>query len=241
MNYRFFLLFLTFLICLVLSVVVNVIYGIDIVYTHLFYIPIILTGIWYPRYAVFLAATLGLIHIACEYSSAEAFKIGSLLRAAMFMVVAYVTGYLALRRDRLLNSLRESEELYKTLAEKSMAGVYVVQDGKFRFINSNAASYAGYTREELLDQEAGLLVSPEDREKVRQNAKAMLLGEMSSPYEFRIIMKEGETRWIMETVTIILHEGRQAILGNSMDITERRWAEEARYHNERLQGVLEMP
>ena len=129
-------------------------------------------------------------------------------------------------RKQVEDALRESEELYKTLAEKSMAGVYVVQDGKFRFINSNAASYAGYTREELLDQEADLIVDPEDREKVRQNAKAMLRGEMSSPYEYRIITKQGETRWIMETITSVLHEGRRAILGNSMDITERKKMEE---------------
>ena len=129
-------------------------------------------------------------------------------------------------RKHAEEALRESEELYKTLAEKSMAGVYVVQDGRFRFINSNAASYAGYTREELLDQEAVLIVNPEDREKVRQDAKAMLLGEMSSPYEFMIITKQGETRWIMETVTSILYEGRRAILGNSMDITIRKQMEE---------------
>ena len=128
--------------------------------------------------------------------------------------------------DRSKEAIRQSEELYKTLAEKSMAGVYVVQNGNFRFINSNAASYAGYTREELLDQKADLIVDPEDREKVRQNAKAMLRGEMSSPYEYRIITKQGETRWIMETVTSILHEGRPAILGNSMDITDHKKMQE---------------
>jgi PAS domain S-box-containing protein len=142
--------------------------------------------------------------------------------------------------DKSKEAIRQSEALYKTLAEKSMAGVYVVQDRNFRFINSNAASYAGYTKEELLDQEAGLLVSPEDREKVRQNAKAMLLGEMSSPYEFRIITKQLETRWIMETVTSILYEGRRAILGNSMDITERKQADEAlRESEQRLQSIID--
>jgi diguanylate cyclase (GGDEF)-like protein len=118
MNYRFVIIFSTFLTCLLLAVVVNVIYGIDIVYTHLFYIPIILTGIWYPRYAGFCAASLGLIHIACDYATIEAFKITSLLRGVMFMVVAYVTSYLALRRDRLLNSLRESEEALKQSHDK---------------------------------------------------------------------------------------------------------------------------
>ena len=143
-------------------------------------------------------------------------------------------------RKQAEEALRESEELYKTLAEKSLAGVYVVQDGKFRFINSNAASYAGYTKEELLGSEAGLLVSPEDSEKVRQNTRAMLLGKEMSPYEFRIITKQGETRWIMETVTSILHEGWPAILGNSMDITERKRAEEAlREGEQRLHSIVD--
>ncbi len=133
-------------------------------------------------------------------------------------------GFRGIIRD--VTEHRRAEELYKTLAEKSMAGVYVVQDGKFCFINSNAASYAGYTREELLDKKVGLLVVPEDSERVRQNAKAMLLGEMSSPYEFRIITKQGEIRWIMETVTSILYDGRPAILGNSMDVTTRILMEE---------------
>ncbi|MHB8908109.1 MAG: hybrid sensor histidine kinase/response regulator [Syntrophales bacterium] len=114
MNYRFVIIFFTFLICLLLAVVVNLMYGIDIVYTHLFYVPIILTGVWYPRYAGFVAAALGLIHIACDYyQTIETLRLGSLLRAGMFMVVAYVTGYLSSRRDRLLNSLRESQEALK--------------------------------------------------------------------------------------------------------------------------------
>jgi diguanylate cyclase (GGDEF)-like protein/PAS domain S-box-containing protein len=136
--------------------------------------------------------------------------------------------------DRSREAIRQSEELYKALTEKSIAGVYVVQNGRFRFINSNAASFSGYTKGELLDQEAGLLIVPEDREKVRQNARAMLRGEMSSPYEFRIITKQGEARWIIETVTSIIQDGRPAILGNSMEITERKRMEEALRENEEL-------
>jgi len=151
--------------------------------------------------------------------------IGILATISVCFLIMIFSGIIYVK-DRSKQAIRESEELYKALTEKSIAGVYVVQDGKFRFINSNAASYAGYTSEELLNRDAGILVSPEDREKVRQNTKAMLLGEMNSPYEFRIITKQGETRWIMETVTSILHEGRRAILGNSMNITKRKQAEE---------------
>jgi diguanylate cyclase (GGDEF)-like protein/PAS domain S-box-containing protein len=129
-------------------------------------------------------------------------------------------------RKQMEKSLHESEELYRTLAEKSFAGVYVVQDGKFRFINSNAASYAGYKREELINQKVDQVVHPQDREKVRQDARAMLRGELLIPYEFRIITKQGQARWIMETVTHISYEGKRAILGNSMNITDRKQMEE---------------
>ncbi|MCX5846935.1 MAG: PAS domain S-box protein [Deltaproteobacteria bacterium] len=127
-------------------------------------------------------------------------------------------------QKRVEEALSESEELYRVLAEKSFAGVYVVQDGMFRFINSNAATYAGYTREELVNHESIQLVQPEDGEETIKNARAMLRGERSSPYEFRIITKQGQTRWIMETVTSIYYEGKPAILGNSMDITDLREA-----------------
>jgi diguanylate cyclase (GGDEF)-like protein/PAS domain S-box-containing protein len=129
-------------------------------------------------------------------------------------------------RRQAEKSLQESEELYRTLAERSFAGVYVVQDGKFRFINSNAASYAGYKSEELVNQKVDQVVHLQDREKVRKNARAMLRGELITPYEFRVITKQGQTRWIMETVTSISYEGKRAILGNSMNITDRKQMEE---------------
>jgi PAS domain S-box-containing protein len=49
-------------------------------------------------------------------------------------------------------------------AERSFARVSIVQEGKFRFINSNAASFAGYTQEELLGREA---VCPEKGQDMR--------------------------------------------------------------------------
>lgn len=119
---------------------------------------------------------------------------------------------------------RKKEGLYRTLAERSMAGVYVVQDGKFTYTNKMAASYAGYDPEELIGTHAMALVLPEDRGQVRESASRMLRGLSSAPYEFRIRAKDGGVRWIMETVTAITLAGRPAVLGNSMDVTERKLA-----------------
>ena len=116
---------------------------------------------------------------------------------------------------------KQAEEVYKTLANSSQAGVYVVQSGAFQFVNHHAAAYAGYGEEELVGMDSMSLVHTEDRATVRKNAKNMLSGKRKAPHEFRIITKNGDTRWIMETVTMIPFRGEMAVLGNSMDITEQ--------------------
>ena len=116
---------------------------------------------------------------------------------------------------------KRAEAAYKTMADSSQAGVYVVQNGTFKFVNRNAAGYAGYSAEELVGMDSLGLVHPDDRQKVIRNAREMLGGKRASPHEFRIVTKDGRIRWIMETVTLIPWARERAVLGNSMDITEQ--------------------
>lgn len=111
--------------------------------------------------------------------------------------------------------------LFRALEDSSRVGIYVVQGGRFRFVNTHAAFYWGYSKEELLGMESMSIVHPDDRERVRQDAIAMLKGRKTSSYEFRTIAKDGGVRWITETVTAIRYKGKRAVLGNSMDFTEQ--------------------
>jgi len=116
------------------------------------------------------------------------------------------------------------ESLYKILAQSSQVGFYIMQNKKFRFINSHFRDYAGYSEGALLKMTPSSLILPEDRRKTRKNAIMMLKEQRFSPYEFRIVTKDGRIKWIMETVMSIAFRGRPAILGNSMDVTERKEA-----------------
>jgi len=137
-------------------------------------------------------------------------------------------------------SVHINDQLLRTLTEKSLAGIYLVQDGEFRFLNTNAASYANYEVSELIGQKSGSFIHPEDRERVKADARAMLRGERNSPYVFRIRTKQGETRWVMETVTPFFFNGRPALLGNSMNITDRMEAEERlRESEDRYRTIFE--
>jgi PAS domain S-box-containing protein len=129
---------------------------------------------------------------------------------------------------RQIRSMRKAETeqmleegLFRTLENSSQAGIYVVQEGKFRFVNAHAAFYWGYSKDELIGMESMSLVHPDDRERVRRCAIEMLKGKRISSYEFRTIAKDGGVRWLTETITSIQYKGKRAVLGNSMDITEQ--------------------
>jgi diguanylate cyclase (GGDEF)-like protein/PAS domain S-box-containing protein len=131
-------------------------------------------------------------------------------------------------------------ELYRILTEQSFAGIYVVQNGKFQYLNKNAAAYAGYAPEDLIGRPPADIIHPEDRESARRNARAMLLGQKSTSSEFRVLATDGRVRWIMETVVPITWNGKPAILGNSMDITERKQIERTlRESEERFRTLIE--
>ena len=135
---------------------------------------------------------------------------------------------------------KQAKELFDALSISSPIGIYIIQDGKFVLGNPQFQIYTGYSEEELSAMDPLMLVISEDRDMVRDNATMMLKGERSAPYEYRVIDKDGNVRWIMESVTTINYHGRKATLGNFMDITERKQAEvKLKEHTERLKGLEE--
>ena len=118
-------------------------------------------------------------------------------------------------------------------------GVYIVQDGKFQFVNPQFQKITGFREDELLGANSLDIVVPEDRDSVRENAITMLKGKRSSPYGHRVKRKDGEIRWIIETVTSVRYGGRRATLGKFMDDTERERAKEAlRLSEEKFQKAF---
>ena len=121
-----------------------------------------------------------------------------------------------------VTELKQAETLLKTIYEHSPIGVYIVQDGRFQYVNPRFQELTGYSEEELIGTESLSYVFPGDRDMVRINAILMLRGKLPYPYEYRLISKTGEVRWVMETVAPIQYRGRRATLGIYMDITERK-------------------
>lgn len=154
---------------------------------------------------------------------------------------------LELKGKRLLQCIvrdvterRREKEFYKSLTISSLVGIYILRDGKFRFVNPKFQEYVGYSESELIGMNSIDIVHPEDREAVRENAVKMLKLQQPVPYEFRTITKSGQIKWTMEIVIPIFLDGEREILGNYVDIDDRKKTEESlKASEERYRTILE--
>jgi PAS domain S-box-containing protein len=137
-------------------------------------------------------------------------------------------------------ALQESEKKYSTLVENSLTGIYIDQDEQIVFANKRFAEIYRYSRDELMGMDSCKLVHPEDRPLTDRMRKRRLGGEdVPSEYQARGLTRDGETIWVNRRNTRIDYQGRPAILGNIVDITEQKRAEEKlRKINEELKSFV---
>ena len=124
------------------------------------------------------------------------------------------------------NQLTQYEEILKVFRTNMPIGLFIIQDGRFKFVNDNLRTLLADVSDEIIESYSMKLVYPDDRERVRDSAIKILRGESAKPYKYRIIDKEGQIRWLLESVSSIQYQGKRAILGHAMDITEQEMAEE---------------
>lgn len=129
---------------------------------------------------------------------------------------------------RAEEALRRSEERYRLLFERNLAGVYsATTEGRLIECNEAFAQMMGYATPE--DAVAGSADTSHPFREEREDFLARLQAEGSLVnFESRARRRDGSPIWILENVTIIPAEGERpdVLQGTALDITERKRAEE---------------
>ena len=131
-------------------------------------------------------------------------------------------------RKKIETELREAELRFRTIADKSMVGVYIVQKGKFTYVNPRFAEIFGYEPEELMNTvPLETIIAEEYRDITTENVKRRMTGEVESVnYETKGRRKDGTTNWVEFYGSRAIIGGEPTIIGSMIDITERKKAEE---------------
>jgi signal transduction histidine kinase len=147
--YAFALLILTGLI---LELVVHFWFGISVVYTHFFYLIIVIAGLWYGRRVIWIALFFGGLHIVVTYLVLGMITPDALMRAIMLCIVAFVVGIIVDQmncyRMRLEDQNRELKEVNARLSSSREA---------FETANKKLNLLSGITRHDIRNQLLSLL------------------------------------------------------------------------------------
>ena len=137
-------------------------------------------------------------------------------------------------------ALLESEGRFRLLCENLLSGIYIVEDGRFSYVNPALAELAGYSRDELIGADVMMVVHPEDRALVQENIRRRMAGEVEAVrYEIRAIRKNGEVVHVMVLgIPVTLRSGQRALMGNLLDISSRKRTEQEAATQVRFERLL---
>ncbi len=135
-------------------------------------------------------------------------------------------------------ALQESESKLRRIADNAPDMIYRMSlpDAKYEYISPASLALTGYTPEEIYRTPDVLqkLIHPSWKEYFRMQWDSMLIGNVPPTYEFQIIDRAGQTRWLNQRNLVVKdNEGRTiAIEGIVTDITRQKETERELRRNE---------
>jgi len=155
---------------------------------------------------------------------------GKLIGIVFFLIGTYL----------LVRSVRPHlDARYLNLVENSLVGIYMVQDGVLKFVNPKFAEISGYSREELIGKPVMDLVAPKDRDRVSENIRKRIKGELAAVhYEATALKKDGDEVTVEVHGSRILYENKPAIHGVLLDVDNRKNIEQQLFASEERYTAL---
>nr|WP_294944835.1 PAS domain S-box protein [uncultured Mucilaginibacter sp.] len=133
-----------------------------------------------------------------------------------------------------------AEVKFRTLADKSRVGIYIVQKGVFTYVNPRFAEVFGYEAEELIGREpVEAIIHPNYRAISNENIRLRIEGKVDSVhYEALGKRKDGSPNWVEFYGSRAILEEEPTIIGSMIDINERKKAEEELRSSEQKYKLL---
>src|SRR5438132_4726042 len=136
-------------------------------------------------------------------------------------------------RQLAAQALKASEDKFRGLVEQSIVGCYIVQDNRDAYANPKLAEIFGYTQAELYQMTVQDLTWPEDVPVVNEYLRLRVEGKLQSVhYTIRGKRKDGSAIDIEVHGARTMLNGRGAVIGMLLDVTERKRVERAMRESE---------
>jgi PAS domain S-box-containing protein len=128
------------------------------------------------------------------------------------------------QRKQAEKKLIEAEEKFRDLVEKSSIGVYIIQNGKYMYVNPKFADIFGYEQNDLTNTvPVESLAHGDSIDLIRENMQKRIAGaESTVPYEIDGVKKSGDIIRLEVFGTKTQYQGKPAIIGTLSDVTDKK-------------------
>ena len=215
-----------------LTYYLHAILRIHTIYTHVFYIPIILSALWWKKkglIVVFLIiAVLMSVHI---YTTPSLNIYDDIIRSVMFIVISIIIIYLSEKIDKNKEILTENEKSFRELAEYVTSGILIKQsDGTILYANKKISEILDYKIEKIINSDFNNLPFSSEFQSVMKHDEDMedINNDKKVKNEFEIEFNRNDDKKIFLEINVseIKWHGKRADIVIMRDITKRKEVED---------------
>ncbi len=144
-------------------------------------------------------------------------------------------------RKRAVEALRESETRFRSIVENTLEVIMLTQpDGIVSYLSPSCREVLGYDPEDLVATEPNI-IHPDDLSRVMNVYREAMAGTSGANFEYRIITKSGQIKWISHSWKPMFRDNRlKMIISVIRDITGHKHTEEVLRQTEKLAATGRM-
>ncbi|OQY48342.1 MAG: hypothetical protein B6242_02620 [Anaerolineaceae bacterium 4572_78] len=131
--------------------------------------------------------------------------------------------------NNIVHLMKKSQDMVETLVDNFAVGIFIYQDEVIRYIGQAGLQILGYMhKEEVIDKPVKSFIYPVERRisayssQPKMSDKASVVAPVPIRYETRLRKKDGSTIDVLLYVLAIEYEGKPAVQGMFVDITEQK-------------------
>lgn len=117
--------------------------------------------------------------------------------------------------------LSDYEIPFKGIVEQSLAGIYILQDGRYQYVNETFASMCGIPRARMVGELLSHLVAPHQLDALMAQYDSRIRGERPDTFVVHTRKPDGTRGYVEIHGTTVIYRNKPAIVGVGIDITDR--------------------
>jgi PAS domain S-box-containing protein len=189
--------------------------NIQTVFTHFYYVPIILASYWFQKKGVLYSAGMGVIYLACVIVFTgynPQYIVSAAARVIVFIIIAAVVMVLSMRITTQQSEIEQSEKKYRTIWEHIQAGIVLIDRDSHVIIavNPEGERMTGYTEKEMIGHSCHKFICPAETGKCPISD----LGMTFERSERVLLNRNGESVPVLKTVTATTIGDRNILIEN---------------------------